>query len=407
MPQLIILIPGKTSVITRAGTSVLIADNTMGAAGGLIVNPLNPRDQGITTSESLFVNLIGPAGLFVGGGTVELVPGQQFLVPPLTNVWVNARTTGHKFTSYFTVEYTPQPTPTPVPGMPGYDPVSKTFNFPPGQVTGLTRVIGSYLYQEYSDDDDLQGFVESQNSMQQNFVDTFNALNLPIYPGPIVSGKLLDWVAMGVYGFPRPALSSGKKSQLGPLNTFEPNQSVYTTLVDFGNPGLPLNTIKFLTDEDIVIADDDTYRRCITWHFYKGDGKYFDTTWLKRRIWRFLFGQNGWPFETVQWNNATYTISDTSQISISLGVNHSVCIRFVLGIRTVTGGAMLNAFGCNGFGPPGFPQINTNFAPIPLNDLETTYQRLPPLPYMQIFKEALEAGVLEVPYQFNFNVVIG
>lgn len=406
MSNLVILIPGKISVIQQAGTSVLVADDTMGALGGIIVNPLQPRDQGIAAAESLFVSLIGPARLSTSGGTVELAPGQQFLVPKFTDVWVNAQTTGHKFTSYFSIQYTPQPV-RPVPGMPGYDPATRTFNFPPGQVTGLTQVIGSYLYQEYSDDDDLQGFVESQNEMQQNYVDTFNALNLPIYPGPIVSNKLLDWVAEGVYGFPRPALSSGKIAQLGPLNTFEPNQSIYTTLVNFGNPGLPLNTIKFLAADDAVVADDDTYRRCITWHFYKGDGKYFCTSWLKRRVWRFIFGENGWSPEVVEWNNQLYSICNTDQISVSMGVNRSVCIRFVLGIRTVTGGAMLNAFGCNGFGPPGIPEINTNFASIPLNDLETTYERLPSLPYMQIFKEALEAGVLEVPYQFNFNVVIG
>jgi hypothetical protein len=42
-----------------------------------------------------------------------------------------------------------------------------------------------------------------------------------------------------------------------------------------------------------------------------------------------------------------------------------------------------------------------------LNDLETTYVPYPPLPYMQTFKKALDSGVLEMPYQFNYTNVIG
>ena len=42
--------------------------------------------------------------------------------------------------------------------------------------------------------------------------------------------------------------------------------------------------------DDIVVADDDTYRRCLTWHYQKGDGKYFNIRWLKRRVMRFERG---------------------------------------------------------------------------------------------------------------------
>jgi hypothetical protein len=73
---------------------------------------------------------------------------------------------------------------------------------------------------------------------------------------------------------------------------------------------------------------------------------------------------------------------------------------------------MSNAFGCNGFQaargvvPPW--DIGHNKPPgITLNDLETTYVPYPPLPYMSVFKEALDSGVLEVPYQFNFTCTIG
>jgi hypothetical protein len=274
-------------------------------------------------------------------------------------------------------------------------------------VTGLTKEIPSYLYQEYSDDEDLQGFVDAQNACQQDYVDTFNALNLPIYTGPIVAGKLLDWVGAGLYGMNRPALQSGLPNQLGPLNTWGPNWLV------------PINELFQLAPGDIVITDDDLYRRILTWHLFKGDGNYFSIRWLKRRVWRFLYGTNGTTPEYAVDPMLNYTphpggfadkddafIADTSQISISFGVHKNITIRFVLGHRTVTGGALLNAFGPNGFGPA-FGVSPPRYAPVPLNDLETTYVHYPPLPYMSLFKEALDSGVLEVPYQFNFTNNIG
>jgi hypothetical protein len=413
MAQLIILSPGLISSISVGETSEQLANQTMGQKGGIIFNPLLAQDQGIAVAESLYVSLLGPAGVAeeLPTGTTRLLPGQKFLVPPKVNVWVNAKTSGHSFTAYFTSTYTPQYPPGPVPGAPGFDFLGVT-PFPPGSVTGLTKEIPSYLYQEYSDDMDLQGFVDAQNNLQQNYVDTFNALNLPIYPGPIVSDKLLDWVGQGLYGFPRPALSSGIVIREGPLNTWGPNFLIPTENANINGLGQAVN-------ETVVITDDDTYRRCITWHFYKGDGKYFNTRWLKRRIWRFLYGTNGWSPDYAsdpttgatpisgQADSDDAFIADTEQISITFGTNREVTIRFVLGKRTVTGGAMLNAFGCNGFGPPSFPTVNKNFAPIPLNDIESTYVKYLPLPYMSIFQEALQSGVLEMPYQFQFNVVIG
>jgi hypothetical protein len=89
-----------------------------------------------------------------------------------------------------------------------------------------------------------------------------------------------------------------------------------------------------------------------------------------------------------------------------MGVDQNVTIRFVLGNRIVTGGALLNEFGPNGFGPA-WGVSPPAYAPVPLNDLEATYIHYPPLPYMSTFKEALDSGVLEVPYQFNFTCQIG
>jgi hypothetical protein len=411
-----ILKPGLVTQIDVGGLSVLVADTKMGDKGGLIRNPLSPSDQGLDVSESLWVNLLGSAVTAAVNGTVEIVPGQTFLCPPNVNVWVTAVSSGHKFTAFFSAKYSVPFPPTTVPGQPGSG-SGASFGgfvggkpFPPDGVTGLTNVIPSYLYQEYSDDDDLQGFVEAQNECQQDYVDTFNALNLPIYTGQpsLVAGKLLDWVGTGVYGMSRPALTSGRPLTMGPLNTWgcdwlfpEWGMAPPNVAVNFG-----LNELQFLSVGEIIITDDDLYRRILTWHLYKGDGNYFSVPFMKRRIWRFLYGTNGTSPESVDWWENDKSIGDMEQISVSIGVNQNITIRFILGKRTVTGGALLNMFGPNGFGPA-IGVSPPAYAPIPLNDLDTTYAPYPPLPYMSTFKAALDSGVLEVPYQFNFTCHIG
>ena len=522
---LVMLKPGLVTGMGIAGQPVRVANSTMGAKGGIIVNPLHYLDQGISNApaESLYVNLINPPNPDLTiPGTVEILPGQTFLTPPNSNVWVNAVSAGHKFTAFFSSYYT-IPEPHPVPGdpatdVPGVAAEPGTQNFPPGHVTGLTTVIPSYLYQEYTDDNDLQGFVESQNKRQQDFVDTFNALNLPIYPGPIVQGKLLDWVGRGVYGMSRPILGSGRSNLMGDLNTYGCNWLI--PMWDVIGPDIEAafgyNMIYLYGPFNVYLTDDDTYRRVLTWHFYKTDYNYANIRFFKRRIWRFLFGKDGLSPEWIPEYPNDNSIADTEQISITFGVNRNVTIRFVLYNRLVNkpvGGAMCNAFGCNGFEPAwGIPkawdigvdptpsgggvnwQFNTpithaqgdssggtttmaitlvsgeqitpgmsimgvgvphgtyvvkqltgaqgydgdyqtnwvttittepitlgtnawtdvggggaGVAPggIYMNDIETTFNRLPPLPFMDVFKQAMDLGVLEMPYQFNYTCNIG
>jgi hypothetical protein len=434
---------GFTTLVREGGFAVKVADSTIGIIGGLVVNPLLARDQNLAIAESLYVNLLNPpaANLSIPG-TIELFPGQWFLVPPESNVWVCSATGGHRFTAFFTSPFEPDYPPEVVPGQPGSGTGAIAAEpgaapFPPLSVTGMTTVIPSYLYQQYSDDDDLQGWCECQNLMQQDYVDTFNALNLPIYPGPIVSGALLDWVARGVYGMSRPALRTGIPQVMGPLNTYGPNW-----LVPMWQEVGPHESIKFALNVwmlvgpgNVVIANDDVYRRILTWHFYKGDGNYWSVRFLKRRVWRFLYGKDGWssdfaidPMTGTEPKPPHYLaepddafIADTRQISVTLGANRNVTIRFVLGKRTVSFGAMCNAFGPNGFEPafgvsPPW-DIGTDTSPGPtsipgpngidLNTIETSYEVYPPLPFMSIFKEALDCGVLEMPYQWNATCTIG
>lgn len=160
----------------------------------------------------------------------------------------------------------------------------------------LQKVIKAYLYKQYTDDEDLQAFFDSFNVMGQQYTDAFNGLNLPVYTD--LSGSLLDWVAEGVYGMARPLLAIGKIRSEGPFNTFPGNMLVYNGYKQLGN------TVYYT-------ANDDLFKRVITWNFYKGDGPDFSIKWLKRRIYRFLGGVNGVDFNP----------DDTRQVSIQNDAN--------------------------------------------------------------------------------------
>jgi hypothetical protein len=150
--------------------------------------------------------------------------------------------------------------------------------FPPDGPTTLQGTIPSYLYEEYNDDDDLQTFVAAYNVMAQWFVDWFNWVNLPYYPG--LAGALLDWVAQGLYGLARPSLSYTQLVTSGGYNRAEYNSIGY-------DEGVSLPTALYLA------VTDDIFQRMITWHVYKGDGFQFTTRWLKQRVHRFLNGDSG------------------------------------------------------------------------------------------------------------------
>ena len=229
----------------------------------------------------------------------------------------------------------------------------------------LTRLIPSYLYWEYRDDDDLQAFVAAFNQLAQGYVDWFNDINLPIYTGAQIFGALLDWVGQGVYGVSRPVLPSGFTRLLGPLNTYMPNV-------------LRPNESRLISPTTYYATTDDVYKRIITWQFYKGDGRVCDTVWLKRRIMRFLIGTDG----------TAPSIDNTYQISVTYA-GGVVTINILAGIRRVVGGAIPNVARPNRVRP---------------NQVTTTYTPFAPLALAPIFKAAVDAGVLSLPMQHSYVV---
>jgi hypothetical protein len=144
----------------------------------------------------------------------------------------------------------------------------------------LQSVIPSYLYAEYSDDEALQAFVSSFNGLAQGYLDWFNTTPLSVYTSPNITGPLLDWIGLGIYGIPRPVISTLTTRSFGEYNTVP-----YNTLAYNGRKKVQSGTAE--------VASDDLYKRVLTWHLYLGDGRQMSLQWLRRRVARFIFGANG------------------------------------------------------------------------------------------------------------------
>ena len=349
------IIPSAVSRVPLGGAAVTAMYGPM--LGGIITNPYTAEDQGLDAVEVLWVDIVQEASPN-STTSYPLQPGETYNLPrgDTSSVSVYAETTGHRFSAVVFQPVVPYP-PAPQPG-----------TFPPLGPTSLRFTIPSYLYQQYNDDEDLQAFVRAYNTLSQERVDWFNTINLPIYTSPSISGDLLDWVAQGLYGVYRPALSSGKNRNVGPLNTYAFNEITY-------------NTIRTIGPNDIAATNDDVFKRIITWDFHKGDGRVINIRWLKRRIMRFLNGENG----------TSYNVDQTYQISITFGVNNQVNIRLLNGQRNVTGGAFYNGFALN---------------EMAYNHLVSYFTNYTLLANAEIFKEAVDSSVLELPFQFDYVVSI-
>lgn len=216
--------------------------------------------------------------------------------------------------------------------------IVETSPFPPSG-PALTSIIPAYLYEQYFDDQDLQAFMSAYNGMAQTYLDWFNSINLPVYTGAPIAGSLLDWVAQGLYGISRPTISFTQVGPaIGPFDTY-PLDSI------------PMNFGEQLGQTTLFVVNDDIFKRCITWSFYKGDGKVFNIRWLKRRLARFLVGVNG-----TDYTGPTY------QISVSFTGTNTVNI-------VISSGSM-------------------------------------PTTYAPVLQAALLSGVLPLPFQYNYTVTL-
>lgn len=169
----------------------------------------------------------------------------------------------------------------------------------------LQGILPSYLYKEYSDDENLQAFVDSYNMLAQSYLDWFNQTPLAVYTSPNISGSLLDWIGNGIYGIRRPVLTSSTIIKRSGYNSFAYNTLAYNAM-DFSQTG------------NATTVNDDIYKRVLAWHLYRGDGQVFSLFWLKRRISRFLNGANGSDYPvldsppSITLSGTTFTISASS-----------------------------------------------------------------------------------------------
>lgn len=234
----------------------------------------------------------------------------------------------------------------------------------------VCRIIPSYLYWQYKDDDNLQAFVDSYNSYAQEFAEWFCSLNLPIYTTSPVDGALLNWVGEGLYGYPRPVLGSGSQVLKGPYNTWQFNS-------------IQFNQHKLIGEFTADPVDDDLYRRMITWHFWKGDGRQFNIRNLKRKIMRFLEGENG----------IDPPVDQTYRISVSFGACCQVDITLIRYRGRVTRSFRFNQFQ---FNVPTFALLESSTVTLYSDQFELAQQ----------LKEAIEQGALELPFQYKFIITI-
>jgi len=208
----------------------------------------------------------------------------------------------------------------------------------PTSTTNVTQTIPSYLYFQYQNDPDLPSLISAYNTMTQNYLDWFNDVNLPIYSG--LNGPLLDWVGQGIYGIARPTLQ-------GSSSSFEGQIASYT--ID----DLPISAIEKISGTTIFETPDDIYKRLITWFYFKSDGFAFTIPWLKRRIYRFLYGANG--------TNPSPVFTPTISVTF------------------------------------------TESSPVPLCTIALTGT---PSPVTQYFQAAVQNGALGLPFRFIYNVTI-
>lgn len=215
----------------------------------------------------------------------------------------------------------------------------------------LQQTINAYLFRQYADDENLQAFADAYNlATQELFIDWFNSVNLPIYTG--LSGDLLAWVGLGLYGLPKTALESPRSAAIGAYNT-----TAYNTLA-YNEDVTPQQTIYGISD--------DVYKRILTWHIYKGDGKRFCVRWLKRRIMRFILGTNG--VDPQPYYGFSLGTENTTPVSVTV-------INEVMSIKLFT--ATFAALGA---------QLTSNI--------------------LQIFAAALLGGALDVPARYQYTVQI-
>lgn len=152
-----------------------------------------------------------------------------------------------------------------------------------------TLMAPAYPYQQFSDDTDINALFSATNEIAQSVLTWMLDHPLALYMRPALSGGLLDYAAYCLYGIARHQVGYSQITNIaGAINTMPVNT------LDIDDNQLPRTSMRFTLTDDI-------FKRILTWHLYKGDGVQFSIPWLKRRIMRFLSGDDGhaWRFNST------------------------------------------------------------------------------------------------------------
>lgn len=227
----------------------------------------------------------------------------------------------------------------------------------------LQAVPRAYLYDQYSDDEDLQSFFSTLTAFGQGYMDWATNTPLAVWTNPNINGQLLDWTAQSLYGIVRPVISTSSSKTTGVYGT-----RAYGTGPAYG---------MLLRRETgtAIIANDDIYKRVITWVLYQGDADNIDITWLKKRIARFLYGADGSDFDIGLLNNIS--INPTMMLA-NAGYG-----RNPYGMRPAYGMMLIRQT----------LQIQLNIT-------------IPNTPASQILSDFLTQGILPMPTQCTYTVTI-
>lgn len=169
----------------------------------------------------------------------------------------------------------------------------------------LTEPMKAYQYTDFQDDDNIRAFFDAYNILMQQMYDWFLNVNLPIFIGGYNGGDQLHWLVHGIYGQLPPSMVNSKTLIAGPYNTIMYDQ-------------IPYNGWKKTNENTQIVTSDDIFKRILTWNFYKGDGFNFSASWLKRRVRRFLEGDNGTDIVNDQQWGVSVVFNGGGEITITL-----------------------------------------------------------------------------------------
>lgn len=229
------------------------------------------------------------------------------------------------------------------------------------------KIIPAYLYQQYSDDENLRAFIDTYNSLAQKIYDWLKNANLAVYAGNGHAGQQLRWLLKGLYGADAPILMNRRQRSYGAYNALAFNQ-------------FAVNAWDVVTSDSEVETSDDLFKRVMTWNFYKGDGFHFTIPWLKRRVLRFLTGVNGADVVNDQRWSVSVLFSDAG-----------AAVSIINGYRELTETAMFNTSEYN----------SRSF-----NEAKSTLYKANSYGYATLFKQAFEGGILHMPFYQPVSVTV-